>query len=628
MITLEKILGALTGKENLYRCGRNFTAIEEALNNSGDVEAHNIDAAAHQDIRMQINESELSTIAANYNAINSIPTTAKRGKLNAKLKGLSAVNLVKNGNFVNGTTGWTGAGSIITANNNTLFVTANGSSNTPYVKTGTLIPSVVSSTKIYARSKLRVTNSVCSKLNFGVYYGNTGAPTTMVGSLSINSPSNGTWYDLSIIEEFKSTDNYWSHQNLLALAQHIYPDVSTANGKVMDVQNYIAVNLTALFGAGNEPDLATCDKLFGIYFDGLQGSTGVKVVSCGKNLFDINGATYYPRLGYALPDGFVKDGNTISTKNSNAAARFIAINFAVQVGKQYTITFSDSNMSVGIKQTNVQPTYWDGYGGFIESGIVITANSNYLQIYLESPSNGTLATLANLQLEVGSVATAYEQYKGTSVDYKTIDGKAITLHKLPNGVYDEVTEDGKYIKRVGEKTLVAGDITSINTGQSTCDFIVCTKNADDALINITTTSLMTSLQKAIEGFAPGSVYTNGVPYTHINYGTTQFGLAVTKGTYANLAAAQAALAGTKLIYQLATPQILDTNATPLIAEPSGQVSVIPTTSPQPSAEFRYPINLGAVVDGLIEGQKQHSELLINQNAINLDFDLRITALEP
>lgn len=35
MITLEKILGALTGKENLYRCGRNFTAIEQALNNVG-----------------------------------------------------------------------------------------------------------------------------------------------------------------------------------------------------------------------------------------------------------------------------------------------------------------------------------------------------------------------------------------------------------------------------------------------------------------------------------------------------------------------------------------------------------------------------------------------------------------
>lgn len=39
MITLEKILGALTGKENLYRCGRNFTAIEEALNNVGGTAA-------------------------------------------------------------------------------------------------------------------------------------------------------------------------------------------------------------------------------------------------------------------------------------------------------------------------------------------------------------------------------------------------------------------------------------------------------------------------------------------------------------------------------------------------------------------------------------------------------------
>jgi hypothetical protein len=79
---------------------------------------------------------------------------------------------------------------------------------------------------------------------------------------------------------------------------------------------------------------------------------------------------------------------------------------------------------------------------------------------------------------------------------------------------------------------------------------------------------------------------------------------------------------------LAQPQILDTNVTLLVAEPNGHVFITPTSSPQPSSELSYPINIGAVVDGLIEGQKQHTELLITQNAINLDFDLRITALEP
>lgn len=43
MITLEKILGALTGKENLYRSGRNFTALETEVNAHG-TQINNLDA--------------------------------------------------------------------------------------------------------------------------------------------------------------------------------------------------------------------------------------------------------------------------------------------------------------------------------------------------------------------------------------------------------------------------------------------------------------------------------------------------------------------------------------------------------------------------------------------------------
>ena len=36
----------------------------------------------------------------------------------------------------------------------------------------------------------------------------------------------------------------------------------------MQMDNFMRINLTKTFGAGNEPDLATCDEIFSDYFEG------------------------------------------------------------------------------------------------------------------------------------------------------------------------------------------------------------------------------------------------------------------------------------------------------------------------------------------------------------------------
>ncbi len=254
---------------------------------------------------------------------------------------------------------------------------------------------------------------------------------------------------------------------------------------------------------------------------------------------------------------------------------------------------------------------------------VSPSTARYIALTLE---NGALDVC---QLEEGVVFTTYEPYKGTQVIYKTLDDKPVTLNRLPNGVYDEITDDGKLIKRVGEKTLVASDITLYYTGLSNVDYILIEKPIDYVYYNNQDNPAING-NMLMQGTNGDKVYadtTNNIGFI-ATISWIQICYFVAKGAYANLAAAQAALAGTKIIYQLAQPQILGTNATPLIAEPNGHVFITATASPQPSVELSYPINLGAVVEGLIEGQNQHSELLINQNAINLDFDLRITALEP
>ena len=52
------------------------------------------------------------------------------------------------------------------------------------------------------------------------------------------------------------------------LIRHRYVDAATANGKVMEVQKVLSINLTATFGAGNEPSLGERNLLFNNYFEG------------------------------------------------------------------------------------------------------------------------------------------------------------------------------------------------------------------------------------------------------------------------------------------------------------------------------------------------------------------------
>ncbi|MDF2948157.1 MAG: hypothetical protein K0R07_167 [Sedimentibacter sp.] len=581
MITLEKILGALTGKENLYRCGRNFTAIEEALNNSGDVEAHNIDVTAHSDIRAQINDLdtqigtiEAQTIAANYNTVNNIPTTAKRGKLDVKLKGMSAVNMIKNGNFAT-TDNWSTSNATRSVSGNVLTMLASAQYGNVY----SYGLSEIAGHKYYASIDVKSdSNSVC--LNDS--YSSTEVLTYHTGS--------NQYEKLSKLFTSTTTKSSSAMFNVQDRRSSGWTNVYTKNARMVD--------LTAIYGAGNEPDLATCDRLFGTYFESLQGSTGIKAVSCGKNLFDKSKAT----LGaYVLA----------ATGALGNSATYMATDYiTVKSGSTYYFNITAGSGSAGLAWYDNNKNYISGevWGTNLPKASIAPANAAYLRC---SPSSANLDALANtFQIEEGTVATSYEPYKGTDIEYKTLDGKAITLNKLPNGVYDEITEDEKYVKRIAEKTLILTDVDQLYTGYTNIDVIFIGEDAFADLVNAGTadnvaTKLMTPISTPANNTLGTFDSTTNVGKHRFN--SSRLEVIVSKGTYANLAAAQASLAGTKIIYQLATLQILDTNAAPLIAEPGGQVAITSTSSPQTSAEFSYPTNVGAAIDGLIESQTIISE---------------------
>ena len=97
-----------------------------------------------------------------------------------------------------------------------------------------------------------------------------------------SSPTENQWYELSGV--------YTALLDIVDLRvrlRHEYADNATANGKILQCEYAFAINLTSIYGAGNEPTEADCAKIFS-YFDGTKSiQLPARVRSVGKNLFDI-----------------------------------------------------------------------------------------------------------------------------------------------------------------------------------------------------------------------------------------------------------------------------------------------------------------------------------------------------
>lgn len=182
------------------------------------------------------------------------------------------------------------------------------------------------------------------------------------------------------------------------------------------------------------------------------------------------------------------------------------------------------------------------------------------------------------QLERGSSATAYEEYKESLAYVVLPDGKE--LRSVPNGTQDEVTADGKYIQKISDDyVLQSADITALNTTLVNVDLVSINR------ANLTgiyaQTAGVTPASHIIPNYTPCPYTTSGEVDNIANDGqyldtatwSANIQLIVAKGTYIDLAAAQADLAGTVLNYQLATPTTQDLLLTPLTCYRNGTLII-------------------------------------------------------
>lgn len=204
-----------------------------------------------------------------------VTTAAMNAALANKADKLYATNLVTNGDFSNGITGFIGGGAILSSYSNTLSVMGNGSSAYPQAYQSINISSFLNH-KIYFSAVLKTTNTDCTQLSIQPQLRNGTTFVSNMASYSINNPINGTPYRLSSIYTMPNSgaDNVWP------LLIHSYANSSIANTKIMEVKHFIAINLTSIFGAGKEPtkeqmDWLLAQKFTNSWFNGTAELTSI-----------------------------------------------------------------------------------------------------------------------------------------------------------------------------------------------------------------------------------------------------------------------------------------------------------------------------------------------------------------
>lgn len=382
--------------------------------------------------------------------------TAANTGMQVQLFGQSAQNLVVNGDFRNGATGWIGISGSLSVVNGELH--NNGTNEaTAQIYQNILLPSQ----KYYFRYYYRIVSGT-----IGVSAGGM--------SVILNDVSSGTGY-FGKIHQTSSTNG-----NLV---------INFPAGTDAYVDNIMAINLTATFGAGNEPTKEQCDILFANYFEGSDNVLGTgRVRSVGKNLVD---------------KSILKTGYHIDTSG----------NFSVDPSRLFLVTTQKIKIAPGkvysLSGLNVfgQLYLWI-YDRYDNPILLVTVPSSNTTSFT-SPNNASYIrfrsynvplsitdALDSIQMELGSTTT-YKPYKESSLYLTTPELRSNGLIK------DEIrkgTNGYELVKRVGVGTLGSELITNAADREFSSDTGFWTKAAnvliDDGALKFNSVAAAAGISRA------------------------------------------------------------------------------------------------------------------------------------
>ncbi len=603
-------MGSNTPNLNLYKAnpkedGESTFNIDTMLNDNWD----KIDGfkQEHSKLEDEVLHPKMAKTEKQVGSIINLPN-AVDGQASVGIEGRTVTNLVKNGNFANGTTGWEASnGVLITVENGKLKFSSSSTSAFSYISTKA---NLLSGRKYY------ITHEQESN-KYTWYY--RGLPSNIIyhedtdtidgkKSAIIEPNIDDTFIAFRVNNSYEVSDIY--------------------------VDNFMIVDLTATFGAGNEPTLEECDKIFS-YISGTKSTTSTRIKSVGKNLFDKN--SFYNNM--------VNKNNDINIINDNGQQVFDfqqslynghkILSDAFKLNTQYTITIIGK---VDVTCLYVVAKYTDGSTDTLNINstsyatfhLTTDRNKTIDYFYLTySSGTGRVRLVDNIQLEEGSTPTPYEPYK-ESISYITLPEGIDGLHSLPNGVKDEVTTDRKLIKRTKEYVFQESDVIGIYATHINLDWARIAKKQDAEDYNSTSKTRTT----IIDGYQE---YTGGDFDNVSNVGkfsskthAREIWIGFSKGT--TVEQAQQALAGIKVIYQLAEPQIYDLAISPVACFKDGTIYIESADGNSeyvvPETQITYPINTAGAIHSntMAINQLSNQYKLSNGQQLNVSDEQKLQFL--
>jgi hypothetical protein len=162
--------------------------------------------------------------------------------------------VVANGNFANGTTGWTASNAgIPTAANNILSFTATAANGFVYQ---TLNPATIVGHKYYARARVKSSSNAVG---------------IRIGTNTASNHSGSNLYET--LSTIYTATNITHSVNII--------DARASNWTAVEVQSVMAYDLTLAMGLGNEPTATEMDAI--LTADGTAYWEGTKQVLCNPD---------------------------------------------------------------------------------------------------------------------------------------------------------------------------------------------------------------------------------------------------------------------------------------------------------------------------------------------------------
>ncbi len=396
------------------------------------------------------------------------------------------------------------------------------------------------------------------------------------------------------------------------------------------LQKIMVIDLTAM--GLDSLTLEECDKRFSNYIDNTKSTISAqRFKALGKNLFDKE--KQFKALQTIQPTVTrYSEGSADVVRLKMSEERFVIKKGGFKQNQQYTFTFRGRRV---VSNLAFRITYTDGT---IVSTNPITSTT-FQTVTFTSAAGKTISVIESswvgedaeidlnaTWLEEGTISTSYEEYVESNMYIKATDenGNILPMRSVPSA-NDEISE-GKYIQRVNKYVVQGGELSNY-TSLIEWNIETVRLNIDNLSLNPTGGANLTG--KVI--FENANIYevsyndrTTVNPTGLIWYSppsSNYIYIGAPQGTWGSLAAAQTALAGVTLNYQLATPVV--TNATVvghLDSYPNGTIIVEPIV-----ADFDfYDAEDGIIIQDINIPIKSLSKVLWTDKETGIEVDITDT----